>query len=115
MSRIVLVLLTVALAGCVQRQLIDSSLGPGEVAVTGKLVAIDTAPWAYDGNAVVQVAVPGHGIVPVHLPARWNLCAAPPVDVEALSVGDDVRVTGTAEGGAVTVCAGPSHGVVRVE
>ena len=116
MRRLLSILLMLVLAGCVQRTVIDSSLAPGEATVAGKLVAIDTDPWAYDGNAVLQVAVPGHGIVPVHLPARWNLCAAPPVDVASLAIGDDVQVTGTvSDDGAIVVCAGAAHRVTRVE
>lgn len=105
-----------AAGGCVQRNVIDSSLAEGEATLAGKLVAVDTAPWAYDGNAVVQVAVPGHGIVAVHLPARWNLCAAPPVPVEAFAIGDDVRVRGTVGAdGAVVVCEGSDHGITPVD
>jgi hypothetical protein len=51
--------------------------------------------------------------VPVELPARWNLCQAGPVDVEALAVGMRVQAVGapTAEGGLV-VCQDPSHRLV---
>ena len=116
MSRLPLVVLVLLLAGCVQRNVIDSSLAQGEATLTGKLVAVDTTPWAYDGNAVVQVAVPGHGIVAVHLPARWNLCAAAPVPIEAFAIGDDVRLRGTVgDDGTVVVCGRPDHRIEAVE
>ena len=65
------------------------------------------------GNAVVRVDVAGRGAVPVELPARWTLCQAGPVDVEALAVGMRVQAVGapTAEGGLV-VCQDPSHRLV---
>lgn len=113
----VLLLSSLAIAtGCVERNVIDSSMPEGRTTITGQLVAKDTSPWAYDGNAVLQVAVPGKGMVPVHLPARWNLCAAPPVDVDALAVGDTVRVTGDVDAeGAVVVCADAAHRVAEVD
>src|SRR5688500_7383203 len=85
-----------ALPACVvSRNASGAALQPGqEATIAGRVVAIDTDPWAYDGNAVVQVATEAHGIVQVHLPARWNLCAAPAVDVAALEVGHDVNANG---------------------
>lgn len=103
---------SVALSGCVvSRNTAGARLPAGqEATIAGRVVAVDTSPWAYDGNAVVQVATDAHGIVQVHLPARWNLCAAPPVDVEALDVGDDVRASGTAGNeGELVVCARDTH------
>lgn len=107
-----LLVLGLALAGCVvSRNTSGTALQPGqEAAITGRVVAIDISPWAYDGNAVVQVATEAHGIVQVHLPARWNLCAAPPVDVEALAVGDEVHASGTTgEERELVVCARETH------
>ncbi len=101
-----------ALPGCVvSRNASGTVLQPGqEATIAGRVVAIDTDPWAYDGNAVIQVATDAHGIVQVHLPARWNLCAAPPVDVAALVVGDDVRASGTAGAeGELVVCSQATH------
>lgn len=82
----------------------------GPVHATGTVRAIDTDPWAYDGNAVVQVDTAGRGRIDVQLPARWNLCQAAPVDVGALAVGMEVDVVGAAAGGGdVVVCGDPSH------
>ena len=76
---------------------------------TGTVVAVDTGPWAYDGNAVVQVDTQA-GRVAVQLPARWNLCQAQAVDVDALGVGTRVEVVGEQIAGReIVVCADPSH------
>lgn len=109
------VALVASLPGCVVGRNVSGTVlqAGGEATIAGEVVAIDTAPWAYDGNATVQVATRAHGIVVIHLPARWNLCAAAPVDVEALDVGDEVRATGTVGAdGELVVCARPTH-VVR--
>ena len=83
---------------------------------TGTVASIDTQPWTYDGNATVQVDTVDYGRVEVQLPARWNLCQATPVDVEALAIGMQVEVVGAAAGeGAVVVCEEPSHRLVPVE
>ena len=103
---------TAVLSGCVvSRNASGVALQPGqEATIAGRVVAIDTDPWAYDGNAVIQVATEAHGIVQVHLPARWNLCAAPPVDVEALALGDEVRAAGTTgTARELVVCARATH------
>lgn len=83
---------------------------PGStVQATGTITSIDLQPWTYDGHAIVQVDT-GQGRLDVKLPARWNLCKAPPVDVDALQVGAQVAVAGAAAGeGAVVVCENPSH------
>lgn len=82
----------------------------GEVEIRGIVAAIDTQPWTYDGHAVVQVDVPGRGRVNVQLPARWNLCEAAPVDVQALAIGSRVHVVGAAEAADVlTVCSAATH------
>ena len=83
-----------------------------QIAIEGAIASIDTAPWAYDGNAVVQVDTSDRGRVTVQLPARWNLCKAPPVNMEALAVGTRVRAVGTAGvEGEVVVCQDESHGL----
>jgi len=53
--------------------------------------------------------------VAVQLPARWNLCKAPPLgDVQALKPGDRVRVIGTVTApDEVVVCAQPQHRLVK--
>ena len=85
----------------------SASLAPGtQIGITGPIASIDMQPWTYDGNAVVQVDSDGHGRVAVQLPARWNLCKAPPPqDVQALKAGDRVRATGTvSEPHTLVVC-----------
>ena len=82
----------------------------GDIAIEGAVVSVDTRPWTYDGHAVVKVDVPGRGPVSVQLPARWNLCQAAQVDVEALAVGMRVQAVGAAAGAdALTVCSGTGH------
>jgi hypothetical protein len=93
-------------------------LVPGaEATVEGNVVAVDTAPWAYDGNAVVSLATSASGVVKVQLPARWNLCkAAAPGDEQALRPGDRVRAIGTASAAdTIVVCAQPQHRLRKVE
>lgn len=81
-----------------------------ETSVVGSIVSIDTQPWIYDGNAVVQVDTRERGRVAVQLPARWNLCKAAPVDVEALRVGMQVRAVGSVGAdGELVVCQRASH------
>ena len=87
----------------------------GSTTVEGTVVSIDMEPWTYDGHAVIEVDVPGRGRVPVQLPARWNLCSAPPVELEALAPGMRVQVVGQpdgADGKALTVCLDPAHRLV---
>lgn len=93
--------------------------GPGRAGVdhapgaavhaTGTIASIDLQPWTFDGHAVVQVDTT-QGRLEVQLPARWNLCKAPAVEVDALEVGTQVDVVGAAAAdGAVVVCEAPSH------
>ena len=93
----------------------SATLAAGQQAtVDGSIVSVDTTPWAYDGSAVVRIAG-ANGEVEVHLPARWNLCKAPPPeDVQALKAGDRVQATGTvSEDGALVVCERAEHGLRR--
>ncbi|WP_225765992.1 hypothetical protein [Stenotrophomonas sp. Marseille-Q4652] len=91
----------------------SASEGGSTVTIEGVVASIDTQPWTYDGHAVVQVDVVGRGRVAVQLPARWNLCQAAPVDVQALAVGTRVQAVGSAEGdGAITVCSDAAHRLV---
>ena len=93
-----------------------STPSAGDVTIEGTVASIDTQPWTYDGHAVVQVDVPGRGRVSVQLPARWNLCQAAPVAVDALEVGMRVQAVGAAEGvDALTVCSDARHRLVPVE
>lgn len=91
---------------------------PGDqVEVTGVIASIDTQPWTYDGNAVIEVDTDTtRRRVAVQLPARWNLCVAPPVDIDRLSVGQRVRVVGSAgQGREIVVCQDASHRLVPVD
>ncbi|WP_412061838.1 hypothetical protein [Rubrivirga sp. IMCC45206] len=82
--------------------------------LTGRVVAVDLSPMAYDGNALVTVAPDGGGAdVVVHIPARQNLCAATIEDLDAVAPGDRVEVRGEAGEGTVTPCTGADH-VFRV-
>ena len=86
-----------------------------DVAFDGRVVSVDTAPWAYDGNAVVVVATDASREVRVQLPARWNLCKAPAVDAQALKAADRVHVVASAEdAGSVTVCTSAEHRLTRI-
>ncbi len=88
----------------------------GAASIEGAVTSIDTAPWAYDGNAVIVVDTVAHGAVAVQLPARWNLCQATPVDVEALRVGMQVRATGAMDApGELVVCQDARHRLVPAE
>jgi hypothetical protein len=84
-----------------------------EVTVNGTILAIDTDPWAYDGNAVVSLQSAASGPMHVQLPARWNLCNSTPVNVAALKVGQNVRVVGTLiAAGEIAVCQRAEHRLV---
>ncbi len=88
----------------------------GPLRIEGTITAIDMQPWTYDGHAVVQVDAGGRGPMKVQLPARWSLCKAPPVNVEALAVGMRVQAVGAASGeGGLVVCADAAHKLVPME
>ena len=82
-----------------------------QASIEGTVVSVDTAPWAYDGNAVVTIATSDARNVRVQLPARWNLCKAPPPDdVQALKPGDRVQAIGTVTAAdELVVCQQPEH------
>ncbi|WP_407910335.1 hypothetical protein [Lysobacter claricitrinus] len=84
-------------------------------AIEGRVTAIDTAPWAYDGSGVLTVDT-ANGSIRVALPARWNLCKGRGLDTAGnLKVGDRVRVTGTAGGdGTVDACTAPTGSIERL-
>ena len=88
-----------------------------EASIEGDVLSVDTAPWAYDGNAVVTVATAASGTVKVQLPARWNLCKAQPhVGVQELKPRDRVRAVGTAAGdNSLVVCAQPQHQLRKID
>jgi hypothetical protein len=112
------IVLACMLSACATRPAHTTSLVPGEQATfEGRIVGVDTNPWAYDGNAVVTVATDNGGTVQVQLPARWNLCKAEaPGDVQALRSDDRVQVAGTVtEAGTVVVCEQPQHHLRKVD
>ncbi|MEN1960031.1 hypothetical protein WCE41_06810 [Luteimonas sp. MJ246] len=105
--------LALASAGCAGVPVPATSSATGAVSVEGAIASIDTRPWTYDGNAVIEVDTADRGRVAVQLPARWNLCQAPSVDMEALAVGMRVSAVGAAAGeGRLVVCQDPSHRLV---
>lgn len=84
-----------------------------QASIEGAIAVIDTTPWTYDGSAVIRIDTRTQGRVDVRLPARWNLCKAPPVDVEALAVGMRVRAIGVADAqGGLVVCQDAAHRLV---
>lgn len=110
-------LLALALAGCASTAPAPRALVPGaDVALEGRLASVDTAPWAYDGNARLVLDTADHGAVAVELPARWNLCKASGIgDAGGFSAGERVRVVGTVTAPAtVTVCAQATHRIARL-
>lgn len=112
------VVTTAALSACTTAPTSSGhALQPGaQATVEGTVDRVDTAPWAYDGNAIVVLAGTAHGTVTVQLPARWNLCKAPaPADPAALKAGERVRAVGTvSEEGSLVVCEQASHRLERV-
>jgi hypothetical protein len=112
-----LALATLAIAACSTPGPATSALATGtEVEFEGRLETVDTAPWAYDGNARLVVETAAHGDVAVELPARWNLCKATGIgDAGNFSVGDRVRAVGTVTApGTVTVCERATHRIARL-
>jgi hypothetical protein len=104
-----LVIATSAIAGCAATSN-PPAVADDAVTIEGTILSVDTKPWAYDGNAVVLLDTRSRGQVAVQLPARWNLCEATPVDVDALELGMKVRAVGSAgPEGAVIVCSDASH------
>jgi hypothetical protein len=120
--RVALIVAMLAMSACATAPPATASSAAARVVgqqatIEGAVVSVDTAPWAYDGNAVVTVSTTGAGTVRVQLPARWNLCKAqPPGDVQALKPGDRVRAIGTvAAPDTLVVCEQPQHTLRKVE
>jgi hypothetical protein len=88
-----------------------------QATIEGDVVSVDTAPWAYDGNAVVTVSTIHAGTVSVQLPARWNLCKAQPLDdVQGLKPHDRVQAIGNVTAlDTLVVCEQPQHTLRKVE
>jgi hypothetical protein len=91
-------------------------VGGHQATIEGEVASVDTAPWAYDGNAVVTVSTRTAGTVSVQLPARWNLCKARPLDdVQALKPRDRVQAVGTVSApGTLVVCEQAQHTLRRL-
>lgn len=87
-----------------------------QASIEGRIASVDTAPWAYDGNAVVMVSTTTHGTVSVQLPARWNLCKAkPPEDLPSFKAGERVQAVGTVTApGEMVVCEQATHRLQRI-
>ena len=104
------------LGGCAAAPVDDTFATGQPVAFDGRVVSIDTSPWAYDGNAVVVVRDAAGRDVRVQLPARWNLCEAAAVDVQALTPGDRVEVSAEAiEARTVVVCGQTAHHLHKLD
>lgn len=117
MQRPLVLLLASLLAACSSTGPTTTTLATGaEVEFEGRLETVDTAPWAYDGNARLVVETIAHGDVAVELPARWNLCKATGIgDASTFTAGDRVRVVGTVTAPAtVTVCQQATHRIARL-
>ena len=100
-----------ALSACATTPTATALVIGQQATITGDVVAVDTDPWAYDGNAVITVATATAGTVKVQLPARRNLCKAQPLDdVQALKAGDRVEAVGTVTAAdEMVVCEQPQH------
>jgi acid phosphatase class B len=120
--RVALIVAMLAMSACATAPPATASSAAARVVgqqatIEGDVVSVDTAPWAYDGNAVVTVSTASAGTVRVQLPARWNLCKAqPPGDVQALKPGDRVQAIGTVTApDTLVVCEQPQHTLRKVE
>jgi len=105
------------LSACATAPAGNASLGGQQLTIEGDVVRVDTDPWAYDGNAVVTVSTATMGTVSVQLPARWNLCKAPPPgEVQALKPGDRVQAIGTmSDANELVVCEQPQHVLRKID
>ena len=117
--------LVAALASCASTSAPDAPGAPAASTLTeganatveGRVAAVDTAPWTYDGNATVRLDTTSHGAVELQFPARWNLCRAGDIgDLQTLAPGMRVRATGTVNAPrTLTVCEDASHGLRRLD
>ena len=108
--------LALAAAGCASAPSPAPLVAGSPATVDGTIASIDTQPWTYDGNAVVLLDTAAHGRVSVQLPARWNLCKAPPVELSALAVGRRARAVGTVGADhALVVCERAQDRLVPVD
>lgn len=114
MIRSMLMLSLAVVAGCAASPSTSTTDGPASI--EGTIVSIDTQPWTYDGNAMVVIDTAQGNQIAVQLPARWNLCQAAPVNVEALRVGQRARATGAlGPEKELVVCADVAHELVPID
>ena len=100
----------IAIVGCATTPSADALVAGQQATIEGTIASIDTKPWMYDGSAVVLLDTPTQGRVAVQLPARWNLCKAPQVEVTAFAAGQRARATGTVTDDlALVVCERAEH------
>ena len=106
----------IALSACAAAPTRSALVVGQQTMIEGEVVRVDTDPWAYDGNAVITVSIDA-GTINVQLPARWNLCKAPPPDnAQALKPGDRVQAVGTITApGELVVCEQSKHLLRKVE
>jgi len=107
----------IALSACAVAPTRNALVVGQQAMIEGEVVRVDTDPWAYDGNAVITVSTANASTVSVQLPARWNLCKAPPLDnVQALKPGDRLQAVGTVTApGEMVVCEQPQHRLRKLE
>lgn len=106
----------IALSACATAPTRNALVVGQQAAIEGEVVRVDTDPWAYDGNAVITVSTDA-GTINVQLPARWNLCKAPPLDdVPSLKPRDRVQALGTVTApGELVVCERSEHLLRKVK
>ena len=106
----------IALCACAAAPTRSALMVGQQAMIEGEVVRVDTGPWAYDGNAVITVST-NAGAINIQLPARWNLCKAPPLDdVRSLKPRDRVQALGTVTApGEMMVCDQPEHRLRKFE
>lgn len=79
--------------------------------VSGRVVSVDRAPMAYDGDGVLVLSTDAQGRITVHVPARSNLCKAQGLDVfHRATVGIRIEAVGTLIGPSdIAVCHEVTH------
>lgn len=108
--------LSLATFGCASTQPASELSVGSQAAIDGTIASVDTQPWTYDGNGVVMLETASHGRVSVQLPARWNLCKAPQVDVASLVVGQPAHAVGTVTAdGELVVCESADHRLIPAD
>ena len=94
---------------------VDQDLPPkdSDSLTSGYVTSMDLSPWAYDGNAVINISI--NGITrSLEVPARLNLCPAAEniVSLDELKEGDFVQASGEYVEGSnevLVVCNSPDH------